>query len=83
MKVLDVSGKLLNGIIPTSISKIKYLSVIDLSNNHLSGKIPKNWNNMHLLYAIDLSKNRLSGGIPNWICSMTRPDPDTPPEFPG
>ncbi|KAL6350631.1 hypothetical protein AAG906_025561 [Vitis piasezkii] len=69
--VLDVSGNLLNGSIPSSMSKLKDLNEIDLSNNHLSGKIPKNWNDLHRLWTIDLSKNKLSGGIPSWMSSKS------------
>ncbi|KAL6350112.1 hypothetical protein AAG906_004050 [Vitis piasezkii] len=70
-EVLDISGNLLNGSIPSSISKLKDLNEIDLSNNHLSGKIPKNWNDLHHLDTIDLSKNKLSGGIPSSMCSIS------------
>ncbi|KAJ9709815.1 hypothetical protein PVL29_001333 [Vitis rotundifolia] len=61
LRVLAVSGNLLNGSIPSSLSKLKYSRVIDLSNNHLSGKIPSHWNDIKLLGIVDLSKNRLYG----------------------
>ena len=69
---LDVSGNLLNGSIPSSISKLKYLGATDLSNNHLSRNIPKNiWNDLNGLIALDLSKNKFSGGIPSGMCLVT------------
>ncbi|RVW99313.1 putative leucine-rich repeat receptor-like protein kinase [Vitis vinifera] len=71
LEILDVSCNLLNGSIPSSISKLKYLGVINLSNNHLSGKIPKNWNDLPWLDTVDLSKNKMSGGIPSWMCSKS------------
>ncbi|KAK9266978.1 hypothetical protein L1049_027106 [Liquidambar formosana] len=66
---LDLSGNHLNGSIPYSISKLKYLYTLDLSNNHLSGKIPIHW--AADLSTLDLSKNDLSGEIPSSICSSS------------
>ncbi|CAK9153874.1 unnamed protein product [Ilex paraguariensis] len=70
LKILDLSGNLLNDSIPLSISDMVYLQRLDLSNNLLYGEIHEKWRNLQEIRVIDLSRNNLSGNIPNSICSM-------------
>ncbi|KAL5762400.1 hypothetical protein ACOSP7_018664 [Xanthoceras sorbifolium] len=55
LEYLDVSRNLINGSIPPSMSKMRFLTYLDLSNNYLD---------------VDLSNNIFSGGIPGSICSL-------------
>ncbi|KAL5701627.1 hypothetical protein ACHQM5_026943 [Ranunculus cassubicifolius] len=64
---LGLSSNHLNGIIPTSICKLKMLTYLDLSKNQLSGNLPQCWNNFYMLQVLDLTSNNLSGTIPSSI----------------
>ncbi|KAL5827078.1 hypothetical protein ACOSQ3_018911 [Xanthoceras sorbifolium] len=66
---LDLSGNLLNGSIPLSMSKMLTLSFLDLSNNYLSEEIPSNLQGLKRLLVLDLSNNKLFRGIQS-VCSL-------------
>ncbi|WCJ38915.1 disease resistance family protein / LRR family protein [Euphorbia peplus] len=68
--VLQLSGNLLSGNIPSSLNKMKKLTTLDLSNNRFSGNVFGDWKGLEELNTLDLSNNNLSGGIPNSICSL-------------
>ncbi|KAI9170164.1 hypothetical protein LWI28_023481 [Acer negundo] len=70
MDFLELSGNLLSGSIPPSMTEMKELIFLDLSSNSLSGAIPSKWQSLKLLTYMDLSNNSFSGGIPSSICSM-------------
>ncbi|KAK2636753.1 hypothetical protein Ddye_031545 [Dipteronia dyeriana] len=57
MVSLDLSGNLLNGSIPPSMTEMKELIFLDLSSNYLSGAIPPNWHSLKELSYMELSNN--------------------------
>nr|XP_027082252.1 receptor-like protein EIX2 [Coffea arabica] len=65
MTYLNLSGNFMNGEIPFSMGKMKYLTELYLSNNKFSGEIHDNWGNSQALLIIDLSMNNLSGNLPS------------------
>ncbi|KAK3223619.1 hypothetical protein Dsin_010644 [Dipteronia sinensis] len=70
MAFLELSGNLLNGSIPPSMTEMKNLQFLDLSSNYLSGAIPSKWQSLKLLTYMDLSNNSFSGGVRSSICSL-------------
>ncbi|KAK3223620.1 hypothetical protein Dsin_010645 [Dipteronia sinensis] len=70
LDLAELSGNLLNGSIPPSMTEMKELIFLDLSSNYLSGAIPAKWQSLKLLTYMDLSNNSFSGGIPSSICSL-------------
>ncbi|KAL6839793.1 hypothetical protein ACP4OV_030481 [Aristida adscensionis] len=65
LRILDLTGNLLSGNIPHSLSESPSLSVLILSQNVLSGAIPASlFNGSSKVDMVDLSVNALSGEIP-------------------
>lgn len=69
IKMLDLSSQKLQGSIPSSISKLKYLTELNLSNNEFSGNIPS-FPNSSMLESMDLSNNELTGTVPESLASL-------------
>ncbi|PWA77896.1 protein kinase-like domain-containing protein [Artemisia annua] len=62
--MLNLSGNIFQGIIPSSLSSLRGLEVLDISQNNLSGKIPQflgKWNSLEFL---NLSLNDFEGEVP-------------------
>lgn len=59
---LDNQG--LKGILPSDISKLKYLQNINLSGNSIQGSIPSSIGTITGLETLDLSYNQFNGSIP-------------------
>ncbi|OEL38600.1 LRR receptor-like serine/threonine-protein kinase ERL1 [Dichanthelium oligosanthes] len=66
-KSRDLSGNLLYGDIPFSISKLKQLEDLILKNNQLTGPIPSTLSQIPNLKTLDLAQNKLTGDIPRLI----------------
>ncbi|KAL2336500.1 hypothetical protein Fmac_010946 [Flemingia macrophylla] len=71
VKGLDLSNKLLSGIIQNNIGEeMSDLEFLDLSNNQLIGIIPQSINKIQNLLYLDLSNNYLTGTIPVFWMGM-------------
>ncbi|XP_076893805.1 cuscuta receptor 1-like [Bidens hawaiensis] len=65
IKLLDISGNLLTGVIPIHIQKfLPGITHLNLSRNSLDGVIPSSLGEMDELNTLDLSHNKLSGEVP-------------------
>ena len=64
MRLLNLSGNELKGIIPKSLSEIPTLEQLDLSKNNLSGMIPRERSILTKMAYLETSWNRLCGRIP-------------------
>ncbi|KAL8170836.1 hypothetical protein V2J09_022640 [Rumex salicifolius] len=70
---LYLSGNLLNGPIPTNISKLlPFVTTLDLSNNNFSGPIPTSLTNCTFLNTLLLDHNQLSGQVPLQLGGLAR-----------
>ncbi|XP_074273099.1 cysteine-rich receptor-like protein kinase 15 isoform X1 [Silene latifolia] len=72
-KVANISlqGKGLNGVLPSTIAKLKSLSGLYLHFNKLSGKIPKEIAELTLLTDLYLDVNNFTGSIPEHLGNMS------------
>ncbi|CAI9276908.1 unnamed protein product [Lactuca saligna] len=70
LRVFDVSGNRLSGIIPSSFSELDSLISLNLSYNMLHGVIPDNFGEIKVLRNLSLSNNNLSGSIPQSLGSL-------------
>ncbi|MQL95688.1 hypothetical protein Taro_028348 [Colocasia esculenta] len=61
---IDLSGNMLSGELPRSLTNLSGLVSLDLSSNLLTGTIPDRIGDMRQLQSLDLSGNYFSGGIP-------------------
>lgn len=64
---LSLSSNRLNGSIPLSLCKMKYLANLFLPDNHLTGEIRQCLGDLQYLVSMDLRNNSLSGVIPTSI----------------
>ncbi|KAK1412643.1 hypothetical protein QVD17_34057 [Tagetes erecta] len=69
LQVLDLSGNMLTGHIPTFLGP---LTELDLSYNYLNGSIPESLGRLRPLQVLDLSSNELVGPIPNFLGKLTK-----------
>ncbi|KAK4607861.1 hypothetical protein RGQ29_001610 [Quercus rubra] len=67
---LDLSYNMLQGFIPSSISRLVNLTHLDLSSNNLQGSIPSSISRLVNLITLDLSSNNLQGSIPSSISRL-------------
>ncbi|KAE9601712.1 hypothetical protein Lal_00040690 [Lupinus albus] len=67
---LDLSGRLLRGIISPALANLSSLQILDLSENHFEGHIPKELGYLVHLEQLSLSKNYLEGNIPSEFGSL-------------
>ncbi|CAA6660167.1 unnamed protein product [Spirodela intermedia] len=69
---LNLSGNLLSGHLPSSISNFSSLQTLLLSGNHFDGPIPSSVGGLRRIVKLDLSSNVFSGEIPPEIgnCSQ-------------
>lgn len=67
---VSLSGKNLNGYIPSEIGALSFLTSLDLSHNSFSGPLPHQITNLHSLVHLDLSSNNLSGSLPQGLSSL-------------
>ncbi|KAG1364396.1 putative leucine-rich repeat receptor-like serine/threonine-protein kinase [Cocos nucifera] len=69
--ILDLSGNLLDGQIPQSLSNLPSLREFDVSYNRLTGHIPYEFSNLRHLKNLKLSANLLDGPIPRSLANIT------------
>ncbi|KAL5991314.1 hypothetical protein ACLOJK_012221 [Asimina triloba] len=67
LQVLDLSGNLLSGKIPSDIGVFSNLQLLNISGNSLVGAIPGSIGKLKAVDVVDLSKNQLNGSIPTEI----------------
>ncbi|PIN21677.1 Serine/threonine protein kinase [Handroanthus impetiginosus] len=70
LRVLDISGNLISGILPGSVGNLGILEEFRAGNNSLNGGIPESITKCGLLRVLDLGKNRFSGSIPEFLGGM-------------
>ncbi|KAI3503248.1 hypothetical protein L1887_31687 [Cichorium endivia] len=70
LRVFDVSGNRLSGIIPSSFSELNSLISLDLSRNMLHGEIPVDFGKIKNLKNLSLSDNNLTGPIPQSLSNL-------------
>ena len=61
---LDLSGRELNGVIPSELDDLTRLETLTLYNNSLTGEIPAELGNLSNLTILNLGDNQLAGEIP-------------------
>ncbi|CAL9116355.1 unnamed protein product [Musa acuminata var. zebrina] len=64
LRFLALSGNLLSGSLPPSLSALRRLRTLDLSSNRLSGSVPPAIFRLPELRTLILAHNRLSGPVP-------------------
>ncbi|KAK9999560.1 hypothetical protein SO802_019163 [Lithocarpus litseifolius] len=64
LEFLDLSYNMLQGSIPSSISRLMNLSYLSLSSNNLQGSIPRSISRLVNLISVDLRNNLLQGPFP-------------------
>ncbi|KAK4607821.1 hypothetical protein RGQ29_001581 [Quercus rubra] len=69
--VLGLSYNMLQGSIPSSISRLVNLTYLSLSSNNLQGSIPSSISRLVNLTHLSLSSNNLQGSIPSLICNAS------------
>lgn len=67
---IDLSNNNLDGIIPSSIGKLKHLKSLKMNNNQLRSTIPMETWMLDKLEHLDLSKNHFSGSISTMIGNL-------------
>lgn len=70
VKMLDLSGFSLEGILAPEIGKLSQLRYLVLYKNRFSGFVPKEFGGLTMLEVLDLRNNNLSGIIPAEISKM-------------
>ncbi|OMP04271.1 hypothetical protein COLO4_09779 [Corchorus olitorius] len=60
LQVLSLSGNLIHGTIPSSISSCTRLRYLNLSSNALSGKVPSTLTKLKYLNSLDISNNHFT-----------------------
>jgi Leucine-rich repeat (LRR) protein len=68
---LDLSGNLLSGSLPVSLSVLSALQTLHLDHNSLSGSIPASIGNLTNLKLLSLFNNQLSGSIPESLSALS------------
>lgn len=77
--MIDLSGNILSGTIPSSLGDLMMLEVLNLSNNQLSSQVPDEIGNLRSLDDLNLSNNFLQGQLPlsaskwRWISFVGNP----------
>uniref|UniRef100_A0A7N0VKG9 non-specific serine/threonine protein kinase n=2 Tax=Kalanchoe fedtschenkoi TaxID=63787 RepID=A0A7N0VKG9_KALFE len=72
LRILNLSGNMLEGFIPKEIGLLSRLEMFNVSNNDLQGGFPLRLTNCTKLLTIVLSRNGLGGIIPEKLGSMPR-----------
>ncbi|KAK2633954.1 hypothetical protein Ddye_028746 [Dipteronia dyeriana] len=70
--MLDFSGNMLSGSIPSKLGNLRNLQILRLTSNRLTGSIPSELGNCTKIIKLDLGKNNLSGRIPPEITSLPK-----------
>lgn len=74
---IELVGKGMNGMIPTTIGELTGLRTLVLAENDLQGTIPSEIGNLTLLTNLALQENNLSGNIPSEIGNLINLKGDT------
>ncbi|KAH9289556.1 hypothetical protein KI387_033673, partial [Taxus chinensis] len=69
---VNLSGKRLNGTIPTSFGNLSSLAKLNLANNFLTGPIPVILSNLSQLEELNLAENNLNGSVPTVLVDKER-----------
>ncbi|PHT48834.1 hypothetical protein CQW23_13042 [Capsicum baccatum] len=64
-------GCSIQGSIPSSITKLKKLSVLMLNENDITGQLPVSMSSLTTLQYLSMFQNRLEGNIPISICKIS------------
>jgi hypothetical protein len=71
LKILDLHGNKLDGIIPSTIGNMLNLEYVNLCSNSLEGTIPSTIGSLFYLQLLKLeNNNKLYGNVPDEICDM-------------
>ncbi|XP_058109263.1 probable LRR receptor-like serine/threonine-protein kinase At3g47570 isoform X2 [Magnolia sinica] len=72
LKILNLGGNKLFGIIPKEIDNLINLYVLHLGGNSMKGTLPVDIGKLNKLQALSLRRNKFSGQIPPSIGNITR-----------
>ncbi|KAJ7977199.1 putative Receptor protein kinase [Quillaja saponaria] len=67
LEELDLSANKLQGILPSSITRLKNISLLYLTSNNFTGGIPEDFS-PSLLRNVSFASNNFSGKLPSGIC---------------
>ncbi|CAL5013394.1 unnamed protein product [Urochloa decumbens] len=66
LRILELPGNLLTGVIPSAIGSLSRLAVLNLADNQLTGGIPSSITSLSSsLKHLDLANNQLTGRVPS------------------
>ncbi|OWM73714.1 hypothetical protein CDL15_Pgr026818 [Punica granatum] len=72
LRVLDLEGNHLNGVLSQEIGRLSRLKGLHLTNNSFQGELPRNLSNCADLLALYLDGNNLTGRIPDELGSLLK-----------
>ncbi|XP_058100934.1 probable LRR receptor-like serine/threonine-protein kinase At1g53440 isoform X3 [Magnolia sinica] len=70
IKVIELKGQNLTGVLPEEFADLPYLQELDLTLNYLSGKIPARWASLPLRH-MSILGNRITGTVPKEFGSIS------------
>ncbi|KAJ4842482.1 hypothetical protein Tsubulata_001841 [Turnera subulata] len=70
LELLDLSGNLFRGFIPSGMDRLKNLVLLNLSSNSFEGIVPSGLGNLQKLKYLDLKHNSFSGDIMNLLSQL-------------
>jgi Leucine-rich repeat (LRR) protein len=71
LNIIDITGNLINGTLPSRLSEFTALQQMHFAQNTLQGTIPTELGLLSNLNAIDLSNNNLTGVVPTEVGLLT------------
>ncbi|XP_058070972.1 probable LRR receptor-like serine/threonine-protein kinase At3g47570 [Magnolia sinica] len=72
LKILNLGGNKIFGIIPKEIDNLINLYVLNLGGNSMKGTLPDDIGKLNKLQALSFNRNKLSGRIPPSVSNITR-----------
>jgi hypothetical protein len=71
LRYLSLERNQLDGIIPSSLGELSFVSYLGLGNNQFSGEIPSAFGDLSILAYLSLENNLHSGKIPQTFAKLT------------
>ena len=68
LEEINLGKNQLTGSLPSSLSKMRFLTSLDVHGNQLTGKLPHEMNQMSPNLQLNLTDNKLVGSVPKLFC---------------